>query len=166
MLLKALRRFAAIIEEVRVDRFVRVANTYELKASIKFKDGSILSIKDYLFADGVRKYAYHWQRPDGRLIRRWDNAPRWPDLAGAPHHCHIGNEVIEPSSPADILSVFEKIESIIMPKACFSWMPRRSATEADTGSSGTISRRPGSCATTTRVWISKLLARPTLERGR
>jgi hypothetical protein len=90
MLLKALGEFGAIIEEIRVDRFVRVADTYELKASMKLEDGSILSIKDYLFADGARKYAYHWQLPDGRLNRRWDNAPHWPDLVGAPHHCHIG----------------------------------------------------------------------------
>lgn len=113
MLLKALREFSAIIEEVRVDRFVRVANTYELKAWIELKGGSILNIKDYLFTDGTRKYAYHWQFPDGHLIRRWDNAPHWPDLLGAPHHCHIGSEVIEPSSAKDISSVLTEIASII-----------------------------------------------------
>jgi len=111
MLPKALREFSAIIEEVRVDRFVHVANTYELRASLKLRNGSILNIKDYLFADGTRKYAYHWQFPDGSLIRRWDNAPHWPGLVGAPHHCHIGSEVIEPSTPKDILSVLTEIES-------------------------------------------------------
>jgi len=113
MLLKALREFSDIIEEVHVDRFVHVANTYELKAWMKIKDSSILNIKDYLFTDGTRKYAYHWQLLDGTLIRRWDNAPHWPDLAGAPHHCHKGNEDIEPSAPKDISSVLAEIRSII-----------------------------------------------------
>jgi len=39
MLLRTLSEFSAIIREVKVDRFARVANTYELKASIKLKDG-------------------------------------------------------------------------------------------------------------------------------
>ncbi|MGA7877614.1 MAG: DUF6516 family protein [Desulfoferrobacter sp.] len=80
---------------------------------MKIKDSAILNIKDYLFTDGTRKYAYHWQLPDGTLIRRWDNAPHWPDLAGAPHHCHKGNEDIEPSAPKDISSVLAEIRSII-----------------------------------------------------
>jgi len=44
------------------------------------KDGSIHSTK----------YSFHWQDQHGNLIKRWDNAPLFPDLDGFPHHIHIG----------------------------------------------------------------------------
>jgi len=113
MLSKALKKFSAIIDDVRVDRFVHIGNTYELRVSITLKDGSLLKVKDYLFVDGTRKYAYHWQSDDGRLLRRWDNAPHWPDLPGAPHHCHSSNNVIEPSSNRDLMSILGAIEYIM-----------------------------------------------------
>lgn len=111
MLLRALKKFSTIIEEVSVERFVHVANTYELRASVKLKDGSWLKIRDYLFADGKRKYAYHWQSSEGDLIRIWDSAPHWPDLTGPPHHCHRVEGIVEPSRSMDIVSVFGEIES-------------------------------------------------------
>ena len=112
MLLKALREFSAIIDDVVVERFVHVGSTYELRVTMTLKDGSQLKIKDYLFADGTRKYAYHWQSAHGQLIRRWDNAPHWPGLPGAPHHCHIASDVVEPSSARDLMSILGVIESI------------------------------------------------------
>jgi hypothetical protein len=45
----------------------------------------------------IRKYAYHWQDSNGKLITRWDNAPDW-DVATFPHHKHVGQDnVVEPS---------------------------------------------------------------------
>ncbi|MBI2502944.1 MAG: hypothetical protein HYW07_06885 [Candidatus Latescibacteria bacterium] len=34
------------------------------------------------------KYSFHWQDAQGQLIRRWDNAPHFPDLLNTPHHVH------------------------------------------------------------------------------
>lgn len=34
------------------------------------------------------KYSFHWQDAQGQLIRRWDNAPHFPDLPNTPHHVH------------------------------------------------------------------------------
>jgi hypothetical protein len=114
MLSKALRKFSEIIDTVEVDRFVRVGNTYELRVSLTLKDKSRLTVKDYLFADGKRKYAYHWQSENGRLLRRWDNAPHWPDLPGAPHHCHSASNIVEPSSYRDLMSILSVIKYIMI----------------------------------------------------
>ena len=38
----------------------------------------------------VSVYSYHWEDTAGKLIRRWDNTPHFPDLPGFPHHVHIG----------------------------------------------------------------------------
>lgn len=47
----------------------------------------------------VSKYSFHWQRSDGQLLKRWDNAAHHPEVETFPHHLHDGNENnIQPSS--------------------------------------------------------------------
>ncbi|MEW5766246.1 MAG: DUF6516 family protein [bacterium] len=36
----------------------------------------------------LKKYSFHWQDAQGKLQRRWDNAPHHPNLPKAPHHIH------------------------------------------------------------------------------
>jgi Family of unknown function (DUF6516) len=40
----------------------------------------------------VTKYRHHWQNQEGALLKRWDNAPHYPQIAGFPHHLHDGAE--------------------------------------------------------------------------
>jgi len=40
----------------------------------------------------VTKYRHQWQDRDGRLVRRWDNAPHHPVIDTFPHHLHEGAE--------------------------------------------------------------------------
>ncbi|HLA35282.1 MAG TPA: DUF6516 family protein [Rhodocyclaceae bacterium] len=40
----------------------------------------------------VGKYSFHWQRVDGSLVRRWDNAPHHRELLTFPHHIHDNDE--------------------------------------------------------------------------
>lgn len=40
----------------------------------------------------VSKYSFHWQLPDGQLLKRWDNAAHHPDIKTFPHHIHDGSE--------------------------------------------------------------------------
>ncbi len=92
MLLELARQYVDIIQAIEVERFRIVGASYELRVTMALKDGSTLFIKDYLFLDGTRKYAYHWQDREGRLKSRWDNAPHWQDVTTYPHHQHIGSE--------------------------------------------------------------------------
>ncbi len=56
-------------------------------------------------------YRFHWQGNDGRLIRRWDNAPHFPLLAGFPDHIHIGPEdQPTPGSSVNILDILTQID--------------------------------------------------------
>ena len=107
MLLELTRQYADIIQDVEVERFRVVGASYELRASIVLKDGSTLFVKDYLFVDGTRKYAYHWQDREGHLRCRWDNAPHWQEVASHPHHQHMGAEGVviasEVRTPEDAL---------------------------------------------------------------
>ncbi len=40
----------------------------------------------------VTKYSFHWQEPNGQLIRRWDNAAHYPKISTHPNHLHEGDE--------------------------------------------------------------------------
>ena len=56
-------------------------------------------------AISVEKYSFHWQRADGSLIRRWDNAP---------HHVHDGDENhVLAHEAVDVFAVLERIEKAL-----------------------------------------------------
>jgi len=64
-----------------------VVRFFKIKADVL--DGSILFITE-MHTETYQKYSYHWQKPDGILIMRWDNKPHWRDLKTFPYHKHIG----------------------------------------------------------------------------
>jgi len=53
------------------------------------------------------KYHFHWQDNQGKLIRRWDNAPHHPEIETFPHHLHLEPEnhcrACEAPTLADVL---------------------------------------------------------------
>jgi Family of unknown function (DUF6516) len=55
-----------------------------------------------------REYSYHWQE-DGKMIRRWDNAPHHKDLVNFPHHVHDGNNIL-PGKDVYLTDVLNFIE--------------------------------------------------------
>ena len=57
-------------------------------------------------------YRIHWQRHDGHLKRRWDNAPHHREVSTFPHHVHVGSIAhVESSEPTTILKVLAFLES-------------------------------------------------------
>lgn len=100
MLLELTRQYADIIQDMEVERLRVLGASYELRASIVMQDGSTLFVKDYLFVDGTRKYAYHWQDREGHLLRRWENAPHWQAVASHLHHQRMGAEGVVIASEA------------------------------------------------------------------
>lgn len=82
----------------RVISYEQEGDTYALQLAAILHDGSRLEIRDYVFADGSRKYAYQWMTADGFLRQRWDNAPHWPEVATTPHHTHLPDQSIPQAS--------------------------------------------------------------------
>jgi hypothetical protein len=81
-----------------VIHYEREGDAYLLQLGAVLRDGSRLELRDYLFVDSRRKYAYQWMEPDGKLRQRWDNAPHWPEIATKPHHTHLSNQELPESS--------------------------------------------------------------------
>ena len=59
----------------------------------------------------VTKYRHHWQDSNGRLIKRWDNAPHYPEIETFPHHLHYGVEDRVVSHPA--INGFEVLQHVL-----------------------------------------------------
>ena len=87
-----------------------------IRADIHFIDNSLLHFRELFVKQDqpIKKaYTYHYQREDGTLVFRYDNAPHFPELPTAPNHKHLGEtEVIAADAP-DLRSVLKEIEAII-----------------------------------------------------
>lgn len=101
--------FAEIIAAYDIKRYRQYGGAYEFVAVVHFSDNSSLYIRDYLFLDGSRKYAFHWQDQHQNVIRRWDNAEHYPHLATFPFHVHTST-IVDQSPPMTLYKVLEYIK--------------------------------------------------------
>ena len=104
-----------------IDRSDAPAQTSRLFMRLRFYDGSLLIVEEALKVVGgsafaKTRYRYHYQRDDGTLVFRYDNAPHHPGLRNFPHHKHVG-ERVEPTQPPDLNDVLREIETLIYGKS-------------------------------------------------
>jgi len=60
------------------------------------------------------RYNYHYQRADGTLVFRYDNATHYPDLPGFPEHKHSGAQVLPAPAP-DLSQVLVETDKYLYP---------------------------------------------------
>jgi hypothetical protein len=110
-MLHLLEAHALLFRQWRVVSYEQEGEAYALQVTAVLRDGSRLELRDYLFADGSRKYAYQWMAADGVLRQRWDNAAHWPAVATAPHHVHVpGQQTPGPSVIANLEDLLQFLE--------------------------------------------------------
>lgn len=101
-----------IVEEIEVMILVQEPGRQALRAAAKLEGGYVLFINEALGRD-VRRYSYHIQKED-KMVRRWDNAPHWPDMKTFPHHLHIeSNKNVSECQEVLIGDVLNEMEAII-----------------------------------------------------
>jgi len=62
----------------------------------------------------VTKYRHDWQNQEGVLIKRWDNALHYPQVAGFPHHLHDGSgDTVVAHPPVDALQVLRLVVAML-----------------------------------------------------
>jgi len=60
----------------------------------------------------VTKFSFHWQRAEGQLYKRWDNAAHHPEVSTHPCHLHAGSEThVLPHGPIAVEGVLAAIET-------------------------------------------------------
>ena len=111
MFFKILTSYSDIVRDIQIVRLRRERRSYEIVGVLFLNDGSELHFKDYMFEDGSRKYAYHWQTKDAEPVGRWDNAPHWTDSETFPHHFHnMLRGTVEDSTIRNLESVLEYLK--------------------------------------------------------
>ena len=88
-MLQILRKYSRIILSYKIIRFEQFGKLFRLRAEGNLIDGSKLYIRETVI-EAKRKYAYHWQSKDDKLIIRWDNAPDW-EVETFPHKRYLAH---------------------------------------------------------------------------
>jgi len=86
---------------------------------LRFYDDSTLTIEEKVIKRGrsIEKisYRYHYQRADGTLVFRYDNAPHHPEVVTFPDHIHIEGHDVEAAEPPDLSKVLRRIDELLYP---------------------------------------------------
>ena len=121
------RRIESLVAGTDLVRFFNI--TYDkrsasigfIRGSIYFLDGSLLHLREFVdveYGSERYMYAYHYQRPDGALVFRYDNTTHFPDLPAFPHHKHEGSEAhVVAAGPVDLETVLAEIRGFISTQA-------------------------------------------------
>jgi hypothetical protein len=118
---------ATILNRISASPFVSKSQTLReysnpnqghLRMRLTFTDNTYLEFYEYVERadeDGiyVKSYAYHWADQNDLLIRRWDNARHFPNLANFPHHVHVIEDEVIAGKPVNIFDVLDEIEKTI-----------------------------------------------------
>lgn len=118
-MLDLIARHERFIKSFHVPLYEQEGEMLRFKAQLTFTNDSTLFIKEYVFENKERKYAYHWIDTSGNLICRWDNANHWPDISTSPHHKHTDDKVSESTeiSIGDVLNrIIVKLENDLRPQ--------------------------------------------------
>ncbi len=110
MITRILKQYRGIIRDYDVKRFHQTESSYRLVVEFELIDNSTLIVRDYLFVDGKRKYAYHYQDENRHLIFRYDNAPHWPNISTFPYHKHTPSG-LESSEIMTLGKVFAQVNN-------------------------------------------------------
>lgn len=62
----------------------------------------------------VETYTFHWQKPDGVFVRRWDNVKHHEEIPTFPYHVHDKDEGnVNQSEPMNYKKVLKIIHNEI-----------------------------------------------------
>jgi len=87
-----------------------------LRVNVYFIDNSLLHFRELFVGQEnpfKKTYTYHYQRADGTIVFRYDNAPHFPNLPTAPNHKHIGETDVVAADVPKLELVLKEIEALI-----------------------------------------------------
>lgn len=105
-------RNSKIVQNVEILEFENTETISIIHIKAILINKTELYVREKTSENGFR-YAYHWQRKNGKLIRRWDNVPHHKHIRSFPYHQHIfahGKLTINKSYAVNL----EKVLAIIM----------------------------------------------------
>ena len=108
---------ASIVHSSSITYDKRSTHIGLIRGDIYLLDGSLLHLREFVNVQhGIERYmyVYHYQRPDGALVFRYDNTPHFPALPTFPHHKHEGSQanVVSATQP-DLQAILTEIQGLI-----------------------------------------------------
>ncbi len=107
------------LSNVEVERYEEQVLSEErgnLRFRLRFIDNSLLEISEAIHVVKRKftwlSYRYHYQKPNGSIIFRYDNTPHHPDIDTYPEHKHIEELVISANRP-DIKEILSEVNDYI-----------------------------------------------------
>jgi hypothetical protein len=94
-----------------------LGNRGYFRARMTLANGDFLEVSEYFLAGlegcSTLEYRHQWMdRTKQRLIKRWDNARHFPELANFPHHIHVGSETeVIPGTVMSIIALIDLLEA-------------------------------------------------------
>lgn len=91
------------------------------RARLRLINGDFVEVSEYFvveFGDcSTAEYRHQWMDPSKtRLIKRWDNAEHFPDLANYLHHVHLEDDAkVIPGSAIGIVELIDLLEKEVDP---------------------------------------------------
>jgi hypothetical protein len=90
----------------------------KIRIKATLSDNSLVELFEYVVESSGQirslKYSFHWQDSQGKLRRRWDNAPHYPTLPNAPHHIHNEDNTVQSAYlMPNTLLVLQQIEQAL-----------------------------------------------------
>ena len=112
-----LRACLELIEDALTDLTFSYEEVTQLEGIVRgtlvFLDGSKLDFLEYVVAGrgSIRrlKYRYNYVDSEGNLVFRYDNTPHHRDVPTFPHHKHVGEGRILPSSAPFLEEVIHEV---------------------------------------------------------
>lgn len=112
LMLKTIALFTGCISAIEIlEQTIRL-DLSKTKIKLVFIDGSIIFLLEIIIENTLCDYSYHWQKADGALIIRCDNAAHYPLIETFPHHKHEGNEYnVEASYEQTLFDVLDYVKN-------------------------------------------------------
>lgn len=87
-----------------------------IRGDVYLSDDSLLHFREFVNTEsGIDRFTYVFQRVDGGLIFRYDNASHFPTLDNFPHHKHIeAEDRVVASTAVDLTQVIREIEERVI----------------------------------------------------
>ncbi len=88
----------------------------DIRIRIRFSNGCLLELNEAVYVEceevGFLGYRYHFQDCENRLIFRYDNTPRFPNLESFPDHKHTCSDVLAHRKPSVVSAVREAAKEV------------------------------------------------------
>ena len=96
-----------------IEQWVEPERGY-IRVRARLANDDFLELAEYFVeADGecvTQRYRYQWMDATRQQLRsRWDNVEHFPDLVGFPHHIHLADGQVVPSTNLSIIDLLKAL---------------------------------------------------------